>query len=96
MRRFQVASLLTLVLALTGGFAAPSRPAEASRLMVSIAWFEATPSKPPARRHAFQLPHIGRAHVTSPLFVVHAPVHRSALVTHSLFQRPPPESRRLL
>jgi hypothetical protein len=95
MRRLQVASLLTLVLALTGGFAAPSRPSEASRLVVSIGCFEATPSKPPARRHAFQVPQIRWARVSAPVFIAPPPIVRSAIVTHSLFQRPPPDSRLL-
>jgi hypothetical protein len=92
MRRIQVASLLTLVLALTGGFAAPSRPVEVSRLVVSIAWFDATPAKRPARRHTAQVQYVRRTHV-SHAFIVHAPVIRPALTAYSLFQRPPPANR---
>jgi hypothetical protein len=89
MRRLQVASLLTLVLALTGGFAAPSRSADTSRVAVSIAWFEATPAKPPARRHAFQAPQTGSVRV-SPVLVARTSIVPSALIAYSLFQRPPP------
>jgi hypothetical protein len=95
MRRLQIASLLTLVLALTGGFAAPSRPVEASRQVVSIAWLDATPAKTPARRHAFQVPHVRWARASAPAFIAPAPIVRSAIVTHSLFQRPPPDTRLL-
>jgi hypothetical protein len=92
MRRFQVASLLTLILALTGGFAAPSRPVEASRLVVSVAWFDATPVKRPTRPHAIQVSHVSRARV-SRVFIAQTPASRSAPITYSLFQRPPPANR---
>jgi hypothetical protein len=92
MRRLQIASLLTLVLALTGGFAAPSRPVEGSRLVVSVAWLDATQAKRPARHHTAHVPHVRRIRVSQP-FIVHAPIIRPALTAYSLFQRPPPASR---
>jgi hypothetical protein len=91
MRRLQAASLLALVLALTGGFAAPGRPVEASRQVVSIAWLDATPAKRPARRHTVQVPHVSRARA-SHVFIAHTPTSPSAPTAYSLFQRPPPAS----
>ncbi|HYN06652.1 MAG TPA: hypothetical protein VES67_04615 [Vicinamibacterales bacterium] len=92
MRRLRLASLFALVLALTGGFAAPTRPARSTQLVASIGWFQATPDKPPSRPHTPPVRYSGRVRVTNAFPMPQAPAFSPARLTHALFQRPPPDN----
>jgi hypothetical protein len=92
MRGIRLASLLALVLALSGGFAAPGRLPPGPRVTTAIAWYQPAPEEQlRARRHVPHAPRFDRHHATP------APVAtrfvRPAFVTHSLFRRPPPARR---
>jgi hypothetical protein len=89
MRGIRLASLLALVLALSGGFAASTRPAPGPRVVTSIAWYQTSPAKRPGAQQPLQVPDTKRGRPAVPVSRVATRV-RPVYVTHSLFQRPPP------
>jgi hypothetical protein len=95
MRRLHLASLLALVLALTGGFAAPGPAARGTRLVASIVWFKNSEVSAAENRNKQRLPrsvrYSGRAPVTKAFPVPYTPTFSTARRSHSLFQRPPPD-----
>jgi hypothetical protein len=92
MRGIRLASLLALVLALSGGFAAPGRLSPGSRVATSIAWYQAAPEE--KQRASQQASHAQRfARIRNTPAPASTPFIRPAFVRHSLFQRPPPTRR---
>jgi hypothetical protein len=89
--RFRLISLFTLVVALGGASAGPTRVVESTRLVASISRFderrETRPARPAHRLDAT----VARPDVLiAPRTAPRATPARSALVTHARFQRPPP------
>jgi hypothetical protein len=89
--RLGLASLLALVMALSGAWAMPARVVESTRLVTSISWFEDDHATAEVRqrlecetRAVGSVPVIGQP--------AEAPV-RPAPLPYSLHQRPPPTIR---
>ncbi|HEY7473920.1 MAG TPA: hypothetical protein VH679_02845, partial [Vicinamibacterales bacterium] len=87
MRRLRLASLLALVLALTGGFAPSGPAARGTRLVASIAWFKTSGVIAAQNRITQRLARCvrcsGQASLTKALPIAQAPAFSTARHSHS-------------
>ena len=91
MNRLRLASLLAVVMALSGAWAIPARVVESTRLVTSISWFEDDPATAEVRqRIECETQAVGSVSVIGQ--PAEAPV-RPAPLPYPLHQRPPPTIR---
>jgi len=88
-RRLGIASLITVLLALSGASVAPTRPSSCHRAASSVVWIKKDVRQ--ARIVDIRRPRPGGYAPAPPAMVGQAGA-RSALLVHALFQRPPPLS----